>query len=305
MRRPLAAVGFVFALLALPPAARAQQLADTSLAVGGRVWVTSGYSSNSIEFSELRWRGVDSIVTEVNVDFVWRRLVLMGSLGGGRIDDGVLIDEDFNEPGHRDRFAVTRSGVDDTGLVYVNADVGWRLLAWGQREQPGFVDALVGYQYWFERYVAFGITGTSTSPLVVTSLSPSVKAITQEYQWHSLRVGGRTQIPLFGGLSLKARAFVLPWSKSLIQDVHHRRSELRQDPSFDEEADGGVGVQVDGGLTYRVWGGLSVEIGYQYWRVNSGEGTVTQHSRTGDVTGRLLENRAERYGPYVGVQYRF
>jgi opacity protein-like surface antigen len=305
MHRHVATVGLVLVLIALSPAAWAQQASDSALAVGGRVWVSSGYSTNSTDPSQLRWRGVDSVVTEGNVEFVWRRLVVMGSLGGGRITDGVLIDEDFSDAEHRHRFAVTRSGVDDTGLVYVNGDVGWRLLAWGPREQPGFVDGLLGYQFWFERYVAFGVTGTSTSPTVATSVSPSIKVITQEYQWHSLRVGGRTQVPLFAGLSLKARGFVLPWSKSIVEDVHHLRTDLRKDPSFRDEADGGLGVQVDAGLSYRIRGGLSVEAGYQYWRVQSGEGTSTARSTSGDVATRLLENRTERQGPYVGVQYRF
>ena len=48
-----------------------------------------------------------------------------------------------------------------------------------------------------------------------------------------------------------------------------------------------------------------MEIGYQYWRVKSGEGTETARTTTGDIDSRLLENPTERHGPYVGVQYRF
>jgi hypothetical protein len=62
---------------------------------------------------------------------------------------------------------------------------------------------------------------------------------------------------------------------SVADDVHHKRTDLRHDPSFHDEADGGVGVQLDGGLVYRLWRGLSVEAGYQYWRVKSGGGTST------------------------------
>jgi opacity protein-like surface antigen len=289
MRRA-ATAAFVLAFVAVSSVAWAQLPADTSLAVGGRLWVSGGYSTNSLVRSELRWRGVDSVVPELNVDYMWRRLVVLGSVGGGKIDQGVFIDEDFAAGSdHRDRIGRTRSDVNDTGLVYVNADVGWRLLRWGPSERPGFVDALVGYQYWFERYVAFGVTGVATDPAIGTSLPPSVKAITQEYTWHSLRLGGRTEIPLFGGLSANVRAFALPWSKHILNDIHHQRSEA----SFREEVDGGLGVQADGGLTYRIWRGLSVEAGYQYWWVKSGEGT------------RILENKTERHGPYFGVKYRF
>jgi len=303
MRRVAIIVGFVVASVGMCSAAWAQLPPDSSLTIGGRLWVTSGYTTHSIPLSELRWRGVDSVVPEVNVDFVWNRLVLMGSLGGGAISEGVLIDEDFNDNNHQARTARTRSETDDDGLFYVNADVGFRALRWGTPEQLGFVDALAGYQYWHERYVAFG--ATSAFPSVVPTISSNTKVITQDYHWHSLRLGGRTQVPLFGGLSLKARAFLVPWSYSIINDIHHRRGDLRQDPSFHGEASGGLGVQADGGLRYQVWRGLSVEVGYQYWRVKSGEGTETASFTSGDVDTRLLENRTERHGPYVGVQYRF
>jgi opacity protein-like surface antigen len=301
-RRGTTVLWFLLAFVAVSTSAWAQP-ADTSLTIGGRVWVTTGYSLNSSQVSDLRWRGVDSIVPEVNVDWVFKRLVVMGSLGGGAIKEGVLIDEDFNDSNHEQRISRTRSDTDDTGLLYINADVGYRLVQWGTREQPGFIDGLVGFQYWWERYVAFG--ATSAFPNVVPPISSGVRVITQDWHWYSFRLGGRTQVPLFDNLSLKARAFVLPWSKSVVNDVHQQRTDLRHDPSFHDEADGGIGVQVDGGLTYRIWRGLSVEAGYQYWRISSGSGTSTAHTVFGDFDSNLRENRTERHGPYVGVQYRF
>src|SRR4030081_2128848 len=131
MQRAAIIVGFVFASVGMSSAAWAQLPPDSSLTIGGRVWVTSGYSLNSISHSELRWKGVDSVVPEVNVDFVWKRLVLMGSLGGGAIRDGVLIDEDFDDHNHQNRTSRTRSDTDEDGLFYLNADIGYRALRWG------------------------------------------------------------------------------------------------------------------------------------------------------------------------------
>src|SRR2546427_11307174 len=111
----------------------------------------------------------------------------MGSMGGGGISQGVLIDEDFNNRDHDARTSRTRSDVDDTGLFYVNADLGFRALRWGAHEQPGFIDALGGYQYWHETYVAFG--ATSAFPAAVPTISSTAKVITQDYYWHSLRQG--------------------------------------------------------------------------------------------------------------------
>jgi hypothetical protein len=302
-RRALTVAWLLVAFVAVSSPAWAQQPADTSLTIGGRVWVTTGYSTNSTAVSELRWRGVDSVVPEVNAEFVWKRLVIMGSIGGGAIKQGVLIDEDFNDFDHNQRTSRTRSDTDDTGLFFLNADAGYRLLRWGAPEQPGFVDVLGGFQYWHERYVAFG--ATSAFPSAVPTISATERVITQDWDWYSIRLGGRTQVPLFGGLSAKARAFVLPWSKSVVDDIHHKRTDLRHDPSFHDEADGGVGVQLDGGLAYHLWRGLSVEAGYQYWWVKSGGGTSTARTTSGDVDGTLFGNRTDRHGPYVGLQWRF
>ena len=304
MRRVLSLVSLVALVVVSSPAwAQLPLPPDSSSTLGGRVWVTSGYSTNSTALSELRWRGVDSVVPEVNAEFVWRRFVFMSSLGGGAIKQGVLLDEDFEDRGHDVRISRTRSDVDDTGLFYINADFGYRLWRWGTPEQPGFVDALAGFQYWYERYVAFG--ATSAFPAEVPTIASRARVITQDWNWYSFRLGGRTQIPLFAGLSFKGRAFVLPWSKSVVDDIHHKRSDLLHNPSFRDEADGGVGVQLDAGLAYRIWRGLSMEAGFQYWWIKSGEGTSTARTPDGDFEGTLFGNKTERYGPYVGLQYRF
>ena len=303
MGRSAAAAWLVVAFVAVSSPAWAQLPSDVSVEIGGRVWVTSGYSTNSTPRSELRWRGVDSVVPEVDVDILLKRLVLRGSIGGGVIKEGVLIDEDFDDRDHDVRSSRTRSDTDDTGLFYLNFDAGYRLLQWGAREQPGFVDVLGGFQFWYERYVAFG--ATSAFPSVVPTISSTERVITQDWYWYSLRLGARTQVPLFGGVAVRARGYVLPWSKSVVDDIHHKRGDLLHDPSFHDEATGGVGVQLDGGLTYRLWRGLSAEVGYQYWWIKSGEGTSTARTPQGDFDGRLIENRTERHGPYVGLQYRF
>src|SRR5205823_13865342 len=104
-RRAIAAVWFLFAFVAVSSPAWAQLPADSSLTLGGRVWVTSGYSTNSSGLSELRWRGVDSVLPELNAEFVLKRFVFMASIGGGAIKEGVLIDEEFNDRDHDVRFS--------------------------------------------------------------------------------------------------------------------------------------------------------------------------------------------------------
>lgn len=273
--------------------------------LGGRLWATSGTSSRSVSavgfprLSELRWRGVDAVAPEVNVELVWKRLVVLGSLGGGVIKDGVLLDEDFSPGGGR--IGRTRSEVDDSHLFFFSTDIGARLFDWtapapGTR---GFVDMLVGFQYWQERYVAFGGTGFPAT------VDAGVKAISNRYEWRSVRLGARTAVPVWGGVSVALRGYVIPWTSVVIEDVHYLRSDLRTDPSFRDEANGGIGVQADGAVRYAITPHLSAELGFQYWLLKSGEGDETAFTVAGAARQTLKEARTERYGPFVGVRWRF
>jgi hypothetical protein len=302
-------VALVTILFTMPGAARAQDRPwpreEVQIELGGRVWATSGYSSRKIaagginRLSDLRWRGVDSLVPEVSVDVVWNRLVGLASVGGGLIDDGVLIDEDFAVNG--ERIGRTRSSIDDSHLFYASADIGGRVVEWALPAATvgGYIDLLLGYQYWQEHYVAFGATGF---PVTVPS---GVKAILNEYEWHSLRLGARTRVPIYRGLSLSLRGYVVPWTFLVIEDVHYLRSDLRRDPSFRDEADGGIGWQADGALRYAITRHLSVEAGFQYWKLTSAEGVDIAFTTVGAFRQRLREASTERYGPFIGVRWRF
>lgn len=322
MRIGRAVVGLAIVLTWTPALALAQQekveKSDFSYTLGTRAWVTTGntkfnFGEGTINpLSELRWRGVDSVVPEVNAELVWKRLVLMGSVGWAGISEGVLLDDDFALSDRQGRFSHTRSSVNDDGLFYVNADIGLRfVLPSIKKTPPGYADLFIGYQYWHEKYVAFGLTGFFDFtpfgiPIVVDNVAPSnLKVITEDYFWHSLRIGERFQIPVYAGVGLKGKAIFLPWSSSELRDVHHLRDDLKKNPSFLSRAKGGFGVQLDAGLTYAMWRGLSIEAGYQYWRIDSGGGDAFVRGLTETTKLKLNEMITERYGPYFGLQYRF
>jgi len=333
MERGRAVVALAIVLTWAPAVAVAQQenaeTSDVSFKLGTRAWVTTGNTKWNFQgplfvggptinpLSELRWRGVDSVVPEVNAELVWKQLVLRSSLGWGGISEGVLIDDDFLFSDRQGRWSHTRSNVNDDGLFYVNADIGLRLIVDPEKTRSAYTDLLIGYQYWHEKYVAFGATGFQCTAFVGTVdnpmcaafgaavAPPTLKVITHDYFWHSLRIGQRTKIPLYSGLSLKADAIILPWSSSELRDVHHLRNDLKQNPSFLSRAKGGFGVQLDGGLTWATWWGLSIEGGFQYWRLDSGEGDKFTRALSGTTKDKLNEIIVERYGPYLGLQYRF
>jgi hypothetical protein len=313
-----------FVILATLPAAVSAQPAspppDWTISLAGRVWVTSGWSNWNFTSagidpaSDLRWRGVDGVVGEVAADVVWKRFVWMLSVGGTKLDQGVLIDDEFSKSDRQGRFSFTRSPVDEGHIFYVNNDVGARVARWqaplfGGPATPaagGYVDAFVGYQYWREEYVAFGVQGSLFLPgLTVNQAEPlSTKVLTHQYTRHSVRIGARAQVPLVGGLSLKALAAFSPWTHIDHDAEQHLQTDIK--PPTISRANGGFGAQVEAGLAYAVWGGLSAEAGFRYWYFDSGSGEVTTTSTTGAVSrDKLNEAITERYGPYVGLSWKF
>ena len=280
---------------------------QTPVTIGARVWGTTGHSSLSIgtrtidTLSELRWRGIDSVVGEINVEAQFTHVFLLGSVGGGAIDDGVLIDDDFSASNHQDRTSHTRSDIRDSGLAYINADVGKNLFHWKtERGERGFVDVLLGGQAWFEEYVAFGATGFPNTA------TRGQKVSTVDFLWLSLRTGLRADIPIGGPVGLRFRGYFIPVSYFYSEDTHHLRGDLKQNPSFRDSAWGGFGEQLEGAMTFSLWRHrLFAEAGYRYWRIESGSGTDTARTLNGDVHQKFNGATTERYGPYVGIQFRF
>lgn len=287
----------------------AEELSGT---VGVREWYAGGdnewnFSGAGINvLSDLRWRGVDTLVTEFYGDLFWRRLGLLASVGFAGIDNGVLIDDDFAEPNRRGRFSHTRSGVKDGEVLRLTVDFAGRLFEWEKPligEKPakrlrGYLDLLLGYQYWHEEYVAFGAQGDA-------QISSGIKVLTHDYWWHTLRLGARTGVPVVGDLSLKSHVIWSPYVDYELEDIHHLRTDLRKNPSFSSESTDGWGVELDVAVSYRLWQGLAVEAGYRYSRIDSGEGDKFTHALTGTTRDGLNNTTFERYGPHIAVQYRW
>jgi outer membrane protease len=300
-----------------PAPERAAQLQprDFSFAVASRAWISSGFTHWSFGadrinvLSSLNYRGVDAVIPEVQAEVMWKRFVLMGSYGWSGIDQGVLIDDDFDLPDRQGRFSHTRSHVDDQRLYYINGDVGFRLASFSTpgNPAPGFADVLVGYQYWHEKYVAFGATGFFDIPPIVDNVAPpDLKVLTRDYTWQSLRVGFRYHVPGPAGFGFKGRVLFNPWTYSEMSDVHHLRDDLKKNPSVFAKAEGGFGTQIDFGLTYTPWRWLTLEAGFQYWHINPGSGDAFIRTlSSGTFKDKLNEQKIERYGPYFQLQGRF
>jgi outer membrane protein Pom len=315
MRRLLLLTALLF-LIAMPRVVLAQERTvidapgwTASIGAGG--WFTWGESKweHEIEIlpgisggSRLTFKDVTSNLVTVDADVVlWRRLVLVASGGWGQANDGDLIDEDFILGTN---FSRTRSAIDDGRVYFGTIDAGYRLSDWtdavGRR---GFVDLLVGYQYWQEKYEAFGIVDF----LGFTGNEPrSTKVITETWTWHSLRIGGRAYFPFPYGLGVRGSAFVMPWNSVEVEDIHHLRTDLRQNPSIVLDGTGGFGWQLEGAITYTFWRGLGVEAGYRHWSVEMKSGDATfRPVNAGESDEDLRKVRTQRGGPFVGLYWRF
>lgn len=97
----------------------------------------------------------------------------------------------------------------------------------------------------------------------------------------------------------------IPWTQFKLEDIHHLRTDLKQDPSGIATAGGGFGVQTDTTLSYNVWRGLSIEAGFQYWDIGSGDGTIIIRGLTTDFRQLFNGATSKRWGAIIGTNYDF
>jgi len=309
------------ALLLVPAVVPAQDQEVTyqspaySLTLGVREWITQGRSAHNIGSgnvnvaSELSWRGANSVITQLTADLVVQRFVVNVSLGYGGINNGNLLDQDWNGPNRTNLTTTTTSRIDDGNVWIVSVTPGVRLFEWSMPDNPiqGGYDLLLGYQFWRENYVAFGGQGTdfSSGPPQPISL-PNVQTLRQTNTWQSMRIGMRTTFPAFSFLAVKGGIFYIPFNSYRNEDVHDLRTDLRQDPSFLTTATGGNGVQAEGSVMVRLWRGLTAEAGYAYWDIRSGSGTIQQFNADGTTSiGKHNEDNTKRQGVFFALNWVF
>ena len=300
-----------FAIILAPAVALGQK--PVSLSFGAKTWISSGSSDWSEGgvggvpnvLSELKWDDVDSVVVELTAEAVYSRFILRISGGVGDIGGGTLEDKDYLGDDRTQLFSDSLSTADEDGLLSVSGDVGYRLLGGGKGE--GFLDLLFGGQYWKERYIATEFVQVTPA---TGAFADQGKGITEDFKWTTIRIGARGEIPLFHDFSFRGGVFFIPWSKFTFVDIHHFRTDLEQNPSFKASVSGGFGFQIDAALTFdlgrHLLEGLSVEAGYQYWYLDSGDGEITAKSVTaGDVKQPFNGATTTRHGATAGISYRF
>ena len=283
-----------------------------TLTVGVREWLSHGQSAHNIGDSgvnvrsELTWRGLNSAITEVNADLVvLQRLLMNVSIGYGTIGSGTLLDQDWNGNNRTQKTSETLSQSDNGSVLIISVTPGVRVFHWTTPDNPvrGGIDFLLGYQFWQERYAAYGLQDIVPGGRDIPS---SGNGITQTNQWSSLRLGTRATVPLWSFLSFKASAFYIPVNYYHQTDMHHLRDDLQQNPSFLTTATGGNGVQLEGSVSVLVWRQLTAEAGYQYGDIKSGQGTLIEYNADGSIgQGRHNVDNTRRQGVFFSIRWIF
>jgi len=329
MKRALSS--FAFTMLFVPALVFGQQSTvftkeNFSFLLGQRTWFSNGISDyhflepNGVPpiNSHVKYDDVDSTVVEFNGDaLLFKRYILSTDVGFGSISGGSDRYQDFLGDDKTTLFSEEEATVDGDDLFYVNVDLGYRIMyccpyqfnAWDQDYEPtATIDLLIGYQHWREKYVAtkgvqtkdpFGAFG------FVGPFPDQGIAQTDEITWDSVRVGLRVKWNIFRKLSFRGRLIFIPWTSFELESIYPLRPSLKQDPSAKATASGGFGVQSDTTLSYNVWRGLSIEAGFQFWDIESGDGTITFRSPAADSRQPFNEANSRRWGAIIGINYLF
>jgi opacity protein-like surface antigen len=227
-------------------------------------------------------------------------LFLKGFAGGGTLLNGKMYDEDWLIC--LDAFCNATVPYSNTltdpvkgNIAYATLDAGYDLL-----RGPGYkFGGFVGYNYYRENKSGYGCVqianpNAGCSPAIANS----ILVITEDNDWHSLRVGFNGELGLGRGFKLTADAAYLPFVKVIGTDNHVLRNGISP------EQGKGQGVQLEAVLAYQFSNGFSVGAGARYWAMWATTNAYTNFFGT-DCPCQTLPARTERYGTFLQAAYKF
>ena len=263
--------------------------------------------------SKLTYKDVGTNVIEltgkvlVTPKWFGRLNVGVAGIGGGR-----LTDDDYGSNGGQRLFSSTNSNLSGDSMWYLNADSGFRVAEYPNHR--GWLDVFGGFQYWYTKYQATGLTQVACDPSASPGLPPCDPAGTSSFQgqtvitnttnWYSIRVGASTEYRLTRRLSLVGTAAFIPLSIVDNQDIHHQRPDLQQNPSISMTG-WGVGADADVGLRLMLVKNLFLNVGYRVWWNYAVDGNVTFHGVSGSSEFPLTQFQSFRQGLTAGLNITF
>ncbi len=308
--------GKVMALLAgllltsmMPPHASAQTVEDWRLEFGTRYWYSTGTARKdlygpygAVRVSRLTYDDLDAHAGEgyFRMDYGDTGLFIKGYAGLGTIVGGALRDEDF-EP-VVSPYSSTDSDQDKGRLAYASIDLGYTVLETNPTDGPSLrLGGFVGYHYYHQKLNAYGCQQTATNDTICTPALPaSLKVITQDNDWHSLRLGMALDMQPMDRLRLTLDgAFTYSWLKG--KDHHWLRPSINPVP---EDGDG-LGFQLEGVLAYQVAEGVELGIGGRYWQLGRFDTRAHFEETPGGGITQQEKWKSTRYGVFLQASWRF
>jgi len=281
-------------------------------------WLTEGktrwsfYNQSALfgnPTSELDFKDVGTNVTELGgkVSFDKRtfQYFLRGQAGYGTVGGGRLVDDDYLAG--QQRYSRTFSDLDGSHIWYLNADLGAQIDILQKQASLG---VFLGYQHREEKLQAYGVGQIEcTAPGVRCNPAGTVSyvnqlVLTNTSRWDSFRIGLEGETRLHPRVSLDGRATFLV-SHLNNKDIHHLRTDLKQDPSITMTGNG-IGFNGEANASLLVYQQLFFDVGYRYWWQRVGSGDVVFRGTTGDSQPLPLnEFRSIRQGITFGLRYTF
>jgi hypothetical protein len=229
---------------------------------------------------------------------------LKGYLGAGVLLNGKLQDEDF--PPLTTPYSSTNSHQNKGTLAYASIDFGYSFI-----RQPGLrVGAFAGYHYLDETVNAYGCIQTAGNAAICGGggIPDTVKGISQNNHWNSLRVGLDAKIALGDRFSLNLDAAWLPYVKLKGADTHWLRiGDYPGAFTGPIPEDGkGTGYQLEAVLSYALNKDVSFALGARYWRMETDGNTHFENHVVGFTAfPQPVEWKVESLSVFVQGSFKF
>jgi hypothetical protein len=285
-----------------------QPLPAFQVEFGARYWFGTGKTSKNLYGPPAVYNGMVSRLTYndflVNAgEFDWRVAFsngwfIKGYVGGGSATQGQLQDEDF--PPAVDTYSSTTSREANGYLGYGSVDLGYDVFRGGDFR----VGAFVGYHYLAQGESAYGCVQTAGNPDICQPAIPAtVKAITQNNTFQSLRVGIDGAVLLGDRFTFWAEGAYLPYVNLSGRDSHWLR--IGEDLAGPIPEDGtGQGFQLEALLSYKVTSYFNVGIGGRYWHMTTSGNSHFEDAVPG-ATPQPVDWKTDVLGGFVQASFKF
>jgi outer membrane protease len=219
-----------------------------------------------------------------------------GYAGAGFIVGGRLEDEDF--PPVTTPYSSTNSSMKDGSTGYASVDLGYKIVKGGDFN----IGAFVGYHFLNQKVNAYGCSQIATFPSCVTPIPETIKVISQDNDWHSLRLGLDANVELSKRVKFSVEGAWLPYVSLGGADTHWLRIGVPGGFTGPVPEDGkGWGYQFEGVLSYKVNDFASFGVGGRYWHMQTTEGHThfENHVVTGTGLAQELRWSVDHYGIFL------